>query len=207
MPHDRGLHKQVGLGPWLPVTEPALAPTPERRPSPKPTPLPTPAPTPATCALEPLRFRTVWQQARERLGCPEQSAEQLLLAEQPFERGRMIWDSGSLQIYVLLDPGTWEAYEDTFEEGADPETDPTLPPPPQQPKRGFGKVWREQLGGPQATIGWALEEERPVDGWRQRFEQGLLLWTDATVEGTGGAGTAYLLYDDGTWQAIAMPMP
>lgn len=207
VPHDRGLYKQVGLDPWLPVTERALPPTPERPPSPTPTPLPTPVPTPATCALEPLRFRTVWQQVRDRLGCPEQPEEQLLLAEQPFERGRMIWDSGSLQIYVLLDAGTWEAYEDTFEEGVDPETDPTLPPPPQQPKRGFGKVWREQLGGPRATIGWALEEERPVDGWHQRFKRGLLLWTDATVEGAGDAGTAYLLYDDGTWQAVAMPVP
>ena len=207
LPYDRGLYKQVGLGPWLPVTEHTLPPTPERPPSPTPTPRPAPTPTPATCALEPVRFRPVWQQARDRLGCPEQPAEQLLLAEQPFERGRMIWDSSNLQIYVLLDPGTWQVYDDTFEEGVDPETDPTLPPPPQQPKRGFGKVWREQLGGPQATIGWALEEERAVDGWRQRFEQGLLFWTDATIEGAGGAGTAYLLYDDGTWQAVAMPMP
>jgi photosystem II stability/assembly factor-like uncharacterized protein/DNA-binding beta-propeller fold protein YncE len=215
LPYDKGLYKQVGLGPWLPVTEHTVPPTPERPPSPTPTPLPTPAPTPlptpaptpVTCALEPVRFRTVWQQVQDRLGCPEQPAQQLLLAEQPFERGRMIWDSGSLQIYVMMDAGTWQAYQDTFQEGVDPETDPNLPPPPRQPKRGFGKVWREQLGGPQAAIGWALEEERAVDGWRQRFERGLLYWTDATMEGTGVTGTAYLLYDDGTWQAVAMPMP
>jgi hypothetical protein len=34
-----------------------------------------------------------------------------------------------------------------------------------------------------------------------------LLWTDATVEGAADAGTAYLLYDDGTWQAVAMLLP
>jgi uncharacterized protein with LGFP repeats len=63
------------------------------------------------------------------------------------------------------------------------------------------------LGGPQGMIGWALEEERPVDGWRQRFERGLLVWTDATPAGSAAAGTAYLLYDDGTWQALPAPSP
>lgn len=120
----------------------------------------------------------------------------------------MLWDSQSLLVYVLQDPGgsktaPWKAYADTWVEGVDPAWDTALPPPPQQPQRGFGKVWREKLGGPAAEIGWALESERPVTGWRQRFESATLFWTDAP---SGGAsGVVYLLYDDGAWEAIPWP--
>jgi hypothetical protein len=129
------------------------------------------------------------------------------MAEQAFEQGRMLWDSSDLQIYALLAAGGWQAFDDTFAEGIDPNYDPDLPPPPQQPQRGFGKVWREELRGPQAAIGWALEVERSVSGWRQRFEKGLLVWTESRMEGAESGGTAYLLYDDGTWQAIPAPTP
>jgi hypothetical protein len=112
-----------------------------------------------------------------------------------------------VQIYVLLDAGTWQAFDDIFVENVDPVYDPNLPPPPRQPQRGFGKVWREKLGGPQATIGWALAGERQVNGWRQPFERGLLLWSDAALPGGQEAGAAYLLYDDGTWQALAASAP
>jgi uncharacterized protein with LGFP repeats len=130
-----------------------------------------------------------------------------MLAEQPFERGLMIWESDSRQIYVLLDDGTWQALADTWIEGVDPAYDSNLPPPPVQPQRGFGKVWREQLGGPEAAIGWALANERAVDGWRQQFDGGMLVWTDAEQEEASGPGTAYVLYGDGTWEAMAVPRP
>ncbi len=205
VPYTGGLYKRVGNSPWLPITAGGPSPTPTRPPQATRPPRPTASPTPAACPVEPLRFRAVWQQARDRLGCPQQADIQIPLAEQPFERGRMFWDSHTQQIYVLLEAGTWQAFGDTFVEGQDPAYDPALPPPPQQPQRGFGKVWREQLGGPQATIGWALEKERLVNGWRQRFERGVLIWTDTALPGATEQGTAYLLYDDGTWQAIATP--
>ncbi|MEJ2207680.1 MAG: hypothetical protein P8129_01415 [Anaerolineae bacterium] len=205
LPHAVGLYKWTGDGPWVPVTEAiALAP----RPTPTPTPLPPrPTPTPAVCASEPARFRAVWQQVRGRLGCPEAEAEALMLAEQPFEHGRMIWVSTEARIYVLHDSGHWQAFADTWREGVDPAYDPALPPPPQQPQRGFGKVWRQELGGPEAEIGWATAAERAVDGWRQPFEAGLLLWTDTVPAGASEAGTAYVLFDDGTWQAVPAPRP
>jgi hypothetical protein len=149
----------------------------------------------------------MWRQVHTRLGCPKEQADAVALAEQPFEHGRMLWDSSSRRIYVLSESGTWQSFEDTFAEGVDLAYDPALPPPPQQPQRGFGKVWREQLGGPQADIGWALEGERPVNGWRERFEYGLLVWTDDTLRGAQARGAAYLLYGDGTWQAIPTPGP
>ena len=204
---------QIDDLPWqaagLPSDETPPAPRPTAA-SPTPTPVTLPTPTvstPVACDPEPVHFLDTWQQAHERLGCPEQLAEQVTLAEQALEHGRMLWDSSTKQIYVLVESGTWLAFDDTFEEGIDPPYDSNLPPPPQQPQRGFGKVWREELGGPEAAIGWALEGERPVFGWRQRFDHGLLIWTDAILAGEEAQGTAYLLYEDGTWQATSAPPP
>ncbi len=199
IPHGLGLYKRVGDSPWTAATD--------IMPSPTPAPLPSPKAAPLACAMEPVHFLSAWQQVRARLGCPEQPAEPVTMAEQSFEHGRMLWTSSNLQVYVLLESGTWQAFEDTFAEGVDPAYDPALPPPPQQPQRGFGKVWRQHLGGPQAAIGWALEHERPVSGWWQRFDHGLLVWTDAIPTGAKGPGTAYLLYDDGMWEAISTPAP
>jgi hypothetical protein len=199
IPYDGGLFKRVGDGLWLPATESMPPPILELQ--------PTPTSGPPTCDMEPIRFHSVWEQAGSRLGCPEGEAVQVQLAEQTFEQGRMIWDSSSRQIYVLLDSGSWQAFDDTFVEGMDPAYDPALSPPPQQPQRGFGKVWREKLGGPQSAIGWAVEDERPVDGWRQRFERSLLIWTDATPAGSDSAGSVYLLHSDATWQVIGVPSP
>jgi DNA-binding beta-propeller fold protein YncE/photosystem II stability/assembly factor-like uncharacterized protein len=206
VPYEAGLYKRIGDSAWLPITEHAPPP----RPSPTTTPMPPPTPTPMACAAEPERFLAVWQQAgvRAKLGCPQQAAEQLALAEQRFERGRMIWDSGTRQVYVLLAPGSWQAYDDTWTPDQ-LELDPALVPPADrvQPQRGFGKVWREQLGGSQAAIGWALEGERPVTGWHQPFDGGSLIWTDAKLEGSEEVGAAYLLFQDGTWQAVSAPSP
>jgi hypothetical protein len=205
VPAGPGLYKRAGDSPWLPVTE-------SERPDPTPVPVPTSVPEPTTvpigCDVAAVRFQAVWQQAQARLGCPRQVAEQAYLAEQPFEQGRMVWDSSDRQIYVLLQQGTWQAYQDTWAEGQ-PDWDPALVPPDgrHQPVRGFGKVWREQLGGPQAAIGWALGPEGGLDGWRQSFEGGLLIWTDAVPRGGDAAGTAYLLYEDGTWQEVPAPAP
>ena len=198
VPHAAGLFKWAGAGPWVPVTEAGQPPPPTATVTP-----PTATPAPLACPTEPERFRAAWQQAGERLGCPEEPAQQLTLAEQPFERGRMIWDSQRQQIYVLSQSGRWQAFADTWREGVDPAYDPALSPPPRQPQRGFGKVWREQLGGPEAEIGWATAVERAVNGWRQAFEGGELVWTDAVPQGATAPGTAYLLYEDGTWQAVA----
>ena len=209
---DGGIYRQVRSGPWHPITEQSPEPTPEPTPVPSPTPLPRPlaSPTPMICSKDPIRFKAVWQlpDVQSRLGCPIGQAEQFFLAEQPFEQGRMFWDSSTRQIYVLSQADSWQAFEDTWNDDQ-PATDPALTPPQGlvQPQRGFGKVWRDQLGGPEAAIGWAREEERSVQGWRQSFEKGLLLWSDDLPEALESGGTAYLLYADGRWQAVAAPEP
>ena len=64
-----------------------------------------------------------------------------------------------------------------------------------EPVRGFGKVWREQLGGPQARIGWATDKERGVYSQVLAFERGEMLHVE---------GRVYVLYrDSGTWEQFA----
>lgn len=94
---------------------------------------------------------------------------------QDFEKGFMIYLADRKAIWVFIDAvydaqgdviptknhGLWLAFPDTFQDG-DPETDPALTPPSgfQQPKRGFGKVWRENQSVRDA-LGWGLDFERP----------------------------------------------
>jgi hypothetical protein len=107
----------------------------------------------------------------------------------------MFWRQDKREIAVLYDDTTWQAYQDTWEEGQ-PESDPTIAPPAQlyQPVRGFGKVWRERLGGAKARTGWATEGE---DG----FETAIQAFTDGIVL-KGQEKTLYVLYHDGTWETI-----
>ncbi len=90
-------------------------------------------------------------------------------AEQPFERGRMIWLEAEKRIYVLYADDQlprWEAFPDAFVEGETPESASEFDNPPEgmiQPVRGFGLVWRsnEQV---RARLGWATGLEVGFDG-------------------------------------------
>ena len=171
------------------------APTPTPIPSPSPTVIATPSPTPTPCTLNPATvFADAYPQASACLGCAVADAVEITLGEQVFERGRMFWQGDERVIYVLFADGTWLSFPDTYSDD-EPPADPTLVPPPglQQPVRGFGKVWREQLGGPDSAIGWAREGEHGYRGWWQPFSGGLML--------TGGDGTVYALCADGTWES------
>ena len=77
----------------------------------------------------------------------------------------MIWRGDDHTILVLLDNGAWQRFDDRWQEGQ-PAADPGLAPPAGllQPVRGFGKVWREQLGGPNAATGWATRPEEAMAG-------------------------------------------
>jgi hypothetical protein len=86
---------------------------------------------------------------------------------QDFERGFMLYLPDRKAIWVCIrsigpsvNYGQWAAFPDTFQDG-EPEIDPTLVPPTglQQPKRGFGKVWRENPVM-HDLIGWGLDFER-----------------------------------------------
>lgn len=94
---------------------------------------------------------------------PTPTISQIQVAEQVFEHGRMFWVQPTQQIWVMIitgeGHGDWRVYEDTFVDG-EPEFDPQIIPPDgmQQPKRGFGKLWRDNPDVRDA-LGWAITPE------------------------------------------------
>jgi len=132
-----------------------------------------------SCAFEPVgEFRQAWS---PELGCPEAEEKVIWCAWQEFENGYMLWRIDTRKIYVLslagANRGHWQEYDDPWEEGKYPtDIDPDIEPPPGrwQPKRGFGLIWRERLGGPESDIGWALMEEEGLCAVVQPFEKGFM---------------------------------
>jgi hypothetical protein len=97
---------------------------------------------------------------------PTETRAELYVAQQDFEGGYMFWISTQQVIWVLLkaadnpDAGEWRIYQDTYLD-TEPEIDPTLTPPGDalyQPRRGFGKLWRE-TSGLRDALGWATTPE------------------------------------------------
>jgi len=173
-----GVMATGACAPSPPEETPLPPPTSTREP---PTPTLTPIPTPTlACALEPVgEFREAWP---SEIGCPEDEEKVIWCAWQEFEYGYMLWraDTGKITVLSLegRERGTWQEYDDPWVEGKYPtDMDPDIEPPPGlvQPKRGFGLIWREQLGGPQSDIGWAFAEEEGLCAAVQPFEKGVML--------------------------------
>lgn len=118
--------------------------------------------------------------------------ESVSAAYQFFEKGTMVWLADTGKIYIILNTGVWQAYEDTFKED-EMERDPNIYTPGEllQPERGFGKVWREHEELID-TIGWARAEEQGVTAQVQRFQKGFamrLSGLEFILTGAGDAGT------------------
>ncbi|NLX08568.1 MAG: hypothetical protein GXY36_02830 [Chloroflexi bacterium] len=160
-----------------------------RVPAATPTPPPSPTGPPGAVAVTPTPDPF-----------PTETTAVIPLVEQNFERGRMFWIEPTRQVWVMQaapdDPnrGDWFCYPDTFQDG-EPELDPALVPPEGQfqPRRGFGKVWRE-TPGLREGLGWAVTEELQV-GSRYTYQPG------GTVENGQyfpGPGVHILTAFDGT---------
>jgi hypothetical protein len=97
--------------------------------------------------------------------CPTETHAQLYIAQQTFEHGFVFWISTQKVIWVLfadnddLMTGEWRSYEDTFQEG-EAEADLTLTQPANlyQPRRGFGKLWRN-TPEVKSRLGWGTTPE------------------------------------------------
>lgn len=140
---------------------------------------------------------------------------QIQVAEQVFEGGRLFWLQPSGDIWVMInDPGTtehgtWQIVTDTFVEG-DLEIDPDLTPPVDgiQPRRGFGKVWRENESLRDA-LGWGTT---PEFGFVTNYEYRSGGYLDSDGQYVPGPGTHVLVslgketfaFDEGdmTWRFI-----
>jgi hypothetical protein len=200
-PTPRATPRATAISPTGSPTGAAPRPAATRVPSPPPE-----APPAAACrpALNDRDARVA--SAFPALGCPRADLQPVVLARESFEHGQMIWRKDLSVIYALRSGpgpgGRWAEYPDMWREGL-PESDPALQPPAglRQPVRGFGKVWREQLGGPAGdpagdpagAIGWATDAERGLDAFVQEWDNGLVLRL--------GADTVVLLRD-GSWRSL-----
>ena len=172
-------------------------PTATSSPTPTSTPPPTPTPTPSCDMAAGGTFLSTWLNPAVtwRIGCPRWHEHVSWTAEQRFQHGYMLWRKDLQHIYVLHDDGTWQSFVNTWYEGQPVSVGYAPPSGLQEPVMGFGKIWREQLGGPDARIGWALNKEDGFDNHLQDFEAGVM-FTSRRL----GAGVIVVLYGDGHWE-------
>lgn len=146
---------------------------------------------------------------------PTATVNQVIVAEQIFENGRMIYLQPSQEIWVMLNgtedatTGTWSKQPDTWREGM-PEFDPRIEPPDgmYQPQRGFGKLWRENTELKDA-LGWALDLEHGRVATYQYFPGGEVA-NGVYIPGPGYhtidsyyGGTFVFNEADSTWGVLA----
>jgi hypothetical protein len=136
------------------------------------------------------------------LGCPLNARIEVGGAAQAYERGVMLYVSGSPGlIYALSSDGRFRRFFDTWTPGLDPESGGEIPPPGLiEPIRGFGKVWRTNPDI-RAALGWASSSEQGGTFAAQYFERGRALYLSVR-------GETYVLVDNpdglsGTWRAFA----
>ncbi len=117
-------------------------------------------------------------------GCPVNQAVTSASAYLEFTSGRMFWIGSERMIYVLYDDQNqprWERFADTWVDSM-PERDPNIIGPVglwQQPRRGFGHVWRNNPNV-RGRLSWALHE------WETAYQ--------ATIQqmGVEGGGAVYI---------------
>ena len=171
-----------------------------------PTPMPVfPTPTPQVgvyCSIPAYGdFEQLAAQYAPYLGCPADWGITIpKIAEEAFEGGHMFWRSDLNQVYIVYDrsksgaplpSGSWiletRQWDDSYPDGVGL----SAPPGRQEPKRGFGWLWRNYYAGPGGALGWALDKEYGFDNLAavQRFERGLIF--------RGSDPQTYVLLDSG----------
>lgn len=114
------------------------------------------------------------------LGCPlvGQDYRDTPAALARFEQGEMIWinlRAGEAVIYVIMYESdntlSYRKFSDTWREGEPIDSGLTAPEGMYEPRRGFGKIWRENEDIRKA-LGWAIELEKASSFTYQIFERG-----------------------------------
>jgi len=142
-----------------------------------------------------MGFGKIWRDnptVRDGLGMGIEEQRTVWSAEEKMQGGVFFWRQDTKTIYAMNNDGTWRAYPDTWQAGIDPESWGYHPPAGlYEPIRGFGKLWRTQLGGPAGRFGWGTEPERGFDGTVQAFQKGLMLENERKE--------IFVLFNTGTW--------
>ncbi|MGQ9925859.1 MAG: protein kinase domain-containing protein [Chloroflexaceae bacterium] len=214
-----------------PTASPSLTPGPTEEPtatsSPSPTPGPTETPT-VTASPSPTAVPTATEVAacpdellaggfgrlfrenvnvRVSLGCP-------LVAESPGKGSVQFFDGGTMLYWDMTNRTRWRDYIFVFEgleQGpyralspaavADLGPAPTPGPDPNQPVRGFGRVYFYRPGVREALGAWTSPEivlDGETPGVIQFFEQGTMIYTP--IYRSGGSASIFVLYNSGRFE-------
>lgn len=159
-----------------------------------------PTAAPSACLVPPPgSIGTVEPNYAQFVGCPQGVFFTTTTAVQSYERGAMIYVQG-IGIYVLTFDGRFRRFDDTWVSGVDPETGGETPPLGLlEPKRGFGKIWRNNPDV-RAALGWAVTDEQGATSGVQPFERGRAVYLPQR-------GETILFTDDpgsisGMWRAL-----
>ncbi|MDX2163682.1 MAG: hypothetical protein SF162_20365 [bacterium] len=138
--------------------------------------------------------------------CPTAPAQETLIIEEPFERGRMVYIQAVDTVYALFNDGRspmWIALPNRYDPAVDPESAAEFQPPPgfYQPLRILGFVWRGN-DTVRNRLGLAVNPEFTFNGFFQAARQG----DDETIYATGADGVVLQLLPEGAlWQIITPP--
>ncbi len=151
--------------------------------------------------LTPNGFTTIFQQDKTiqaALGCAQSAPTAINSAVETFDSGTMLWASALADqprkvIYVLLNNGSYQRYDDTWFDGTDPASTGENPPAGRKvPARGFGKVWHSNPAV-HSGLGWAQTDEAGTSGEIQRFARGEMLYVASTNQ--------IYIFAGGAWRA------
>ena len=139
--------------------------------------------------------------------CPNEEAEETLLIEQSFERGRMVYMQDSDLIYVLLNDGyepAWIAFENRYNPEIHPELEESFVPAPgfYQPIAKLGFVWRGN-DTVRNRLGLGSEPELQYNGFIQRAT--LRDGAESLYISSTNATVLQLLSGGDVWQIITLP--
>lgn len=134
-------------------------------------------PTPMSCQL-PVNpaWEVIYEQHRQRLGCPESGVNLPTSVWQPFEHGRMLWRQDTDTVYALYNDGTMNAFL---------VNDPSLGDFRESDliKGAIGYVWNsnsavsQKLGQPQD------QERQAADVMVQDFSNGFIIsWRETNLQ-------------------------
>jgi hypothetical protein len=191
---------------------PIASPSPDvvtATPAPSPAVVSDPPPPPSATSSPEVEgpFANIWRLYERRLSTPLTRAYAVVQAEQPFERGYMLWRKDKDWIYVVYPqsesggvytrftggwPRQWPANQPALSCAASP------PPNRFQPDLGFGWVWCE-LGAGSAPTGWATGGTIYSDAVTLQAQPLIQEFRGGTVFRTL-SGRIHIFFSDGTFQ-------
>lgn len=137
-------------------------------------------------------FRFVYADplVKARLGCPSEPDQPVQLAEQTFERGRMLWRADTGTTYVLTAAGNVALFADVNGDDKLP-SDSVASAGITTPDSGIGHVWQAEQAVRQALVR-KTADERSFAGTVQEYAGGTIFLIDGEE--------CLVMFADGRWE-------